>query len=474
MAQVLVVDDDPFVREYVKNALERLGHEVVSAESMETASAVHFSQRFDVAIVDVCLPDGDGLEMLSLLRREPGAPEVIVLTGQGDPDTAEGAMRGGAWDFIVKPCSLDRMTHSLRRALEYRSQKRGTAEPKLQCRHIVGNSPQLRECLQQAAVAAANRLDVLITGETGTGKDVLARAIHESSADANRPFVVVDCAALPSSLAESLLFGHVRGAFTGANTSRQGLIRQAHGGTLFLDEVGELPPDVQSTFLRVLQERKYRPVGAHHEESSRFRLIAATNRNLGDMTESGQFRSDLLFRLKALEVCLPPLRERTGDIASLAVHLLARLARDNGEDVKGASPEFLAVLAAYDWPGNIRELRNILKTAMHSAGGCPTLHPHHLPVEFKVRYARGAMGGRVQQAEKEEPYVSFSPQGGDGGTPLPWKAYRRQAMECAERAYVRSLMEYADGDSKRAMALSGLKSARFYQLLREHWREASS
>ncbi|GAB6175772.1 sigma-54 dependent transcriptional regulator [Desulfobaculum senezii] len=466
MARVLVVDDDPFVRDYMKNALTRQGHDITAAASCERARAASTAQAFDIVILDVRLPDGDGLAMLPALRGRHGGPEVIVLTGANDPDVAERAMRGGAWDFIVKPCSLDRMTHSLRRALQYRGQRDSGSAPRLHGCDIVGSSPALRECLEQAARAAQTRADVLITGETGTGKDLIARCIHRSSAQASRPFVVVDCAALPQGLAESLLFGHVRGAFTGADMTRAGLIKQAHGGTLFLDEVGELPLDVQSTFLRVLQERRFRPVGASHEEESDFRLIAATNRDLDVMTATGAFRDDVLFRLKSLVLRLPPLRHRREDIASLAVYLLARLAHEAGEPVKGASPEFLGVLAASDWPGNVRELRQVLGAAALAAGSEPTLYPHHLPVEFKVRYARCAVGDTAQAEQS-------APCGGDAVEVFPgqpWKEYRRMVMEDAERRYIRSLMAFVEGDAKRAMALSGLKSARFYQLLRQYWR----
>ncbi|NJB67709.1 two-component system NtrC family response regulator [Desulfobaculum xiamenense] len=467
MASVLVVDVDPFIREYLRNALERTGHIVSAVESVEAAGMAGLTRRFDVAFLDANLPDGDAIGMLGAFRNRLDGPETIVLSSMADPDLAERAMRAGAWDFIVKPCSLDRLTHSLRRALMYRAKRSEALPPRLRNCGIVGNSAAIRQCLEQAGLAAAGRADVLITGETGTGKDIFARAIHQSSALANRPFVVVDCAALPSGLAESILFGHVRGAFTGADTTRSGLIRQADGGTLFLDEVGELPPEVQSTFLRVLQERRYRPVGARHEEASDFRLIAATNRELADMTAAGRFRSDLLFRLNSFVLRLPPLRERREDIAALAVHLLAREARRDCCEVKGASPEFLAVLAAHDWPGNVRELVHVLRAAILAAGGEPTLHPQHLPVELKVCYMRGAMGDAGESAQDREP------QGHVSGQPMAWREYRRRVLDEAERRYMADIMRHAGGDARRAMELSGLKSARFYQLLRQHGRDLS-
>ena len=417
---------------------------------------------FDVVLLDLNLPDGHGLQALPSITGSSGRPEVIIITGEGDPDGAELAFTHGAWDFIQKPFVMKDVALPLMRALQFRQEKLGQAQSlTFERQGIVGHSPALRAALDQAAHAAASQANLLITGETGTGKEIFARAIHANGSLAKGNFVVVDCSALPETLVEGILFGHSKGAFTGADSDRQGLVHQANGGTLFLDEVGELPLGVQKNFLRVLQEHRFRPVGGTKEQESRFRLIAATNRHLPDMVAEGRFREDLLFRIQALSIHLPPLRERPDDIKDLVFHQLSRLARQYHQDVKGFSPEFLDLLLAYAWPGNVRELFNVLDSALAAAGDFPTLYPKHMPPQLRLGGVREDRWPATA-SETAKPDISHASE-----LP-PLRQYRAQVMEKAEGAYLKRLWELAQGDLPRACAISGLSQPRLYGLLRQH------
>ncbi|MBW1961801.1 MAG: sigma-54-dependent Fis family transcriptional regulator, partial [Deltaproteobacteria bacterium] len=302
------------------------------------------------------------------------------------------------------------------------------------------------------------RASVLITGETGTGKELVAHAIHHNSSLAENPFVVVDCAALPGSLVESILFGHERGAFTGADKARVGLIKQADGGTLFLDEVAELPIDVQSRFLRVLQEKRFRPVGSKQEVKSDFRLLAATNRNLKRMVREGTFREDLLFRLQAMVVDLPPLRERTEDIRDLAFYYTARICDRYGIGIKGFSPEFFETLTTYNWPGNVRELINALEQSIAVAHDEPTLFPIHLPDHIRIQMAYALLDKKVPKkhyAKKISKNKEFIPK-------------LRKLLEITEQQYLEDLMSITKGNVRDACRISGLSRSRFYDRLKKY------
>ena len=368
MAEILIIDDDDLICQSMSHVARRQGHEVTCAHSigagMETASR----QQFDLVFLDVRLPDGNGLEALPALKGTASSPEIVIMTGFGDPQGAELAIKSGAWDYIEKGSSAKEITLSLERALAYRKQKLGDGECRnvvvLKRDEIIGNSPKLKACLDLIAQASVSDANVLITGETGTGKELFARAVHQNSRRADGCFVVVDCAALPETLIESLLFGHEKGSFTGAEQAREGLVRQAHRGTLFLDEIGELPLSMQKAFLRVLQERRFRPVGSQREVESDFRLVAATNRDLDLMVKQGKFRDDLLFRIRSFIIELPPLRERPEDVKELVRFFLDRLCERYGIAAKGVSPEFLKTMVAYPWPGNVRELANALESTV--------------------------------------------------------------------------------------------------------------
>ena len=391
MGYVLIIDDDEIFAKMLSALVKSLGHEATYALTLKDGLRVAATGRADVVFLDVRLPDGTGLEVLPKIREIPSPPEVIIITGAGDPDGAELAIKNGAWDYIEKLFSTERITLSLVRALEYREGKKARKPVALKLEGIIGSGPKMRACFDLLAQAANSEANVLLYGETGTGKELFARAIHANSPRASRNFVVVDCAALPENLIESALFGHEKGAFTGADKAQIGLVKQADGGTLFLDEVGELPPVMQKAFLRVLQERRFRPLGGREQESD-FRLVAATNRDLPQMVKSGQFRKDLLFRLQAITFNLPPLRELRKDFREISLYHLDRLCQKYGLSPKGFSPDFFEALEAHNWPGNVRELINTLDKALAEARFDPVLFPRHLPLHIRVMVTRAAVG----------------------------------------------------------------------------------
>jgi two-component system NtrC family response regulator len=417
------------------------------------------SGNYDVVFLDVRMPDGSGLEVLPKLKEMPSHPEVIIITGAGDPDGAELAILNGAWDYIEKQSSIKKMTLALSRAMQYRQEKK--AKPPmvaLKLEGIVGKSPQMRACYDILAQAAESDANVMIVGETGTGKELFARAIHANSARANKPFVVVDCAAMPESLVESALFGYEKGAFTGADRPQVGLIKQADGGTLFLDEVGELPLVMQKAFLRVLQERRFRPLGARQEVESNFRLVVASNRDFDQLIAEGLFRKDLLFRLRAITLELPPLRDHMEDLRDLVMYHTARLCDSYGLAPKGFSPEFFDCLMAYDWPGNVRELVNTLERALAAAKYEPTLYPSHLPSHIRVKVVRGAVS-KDSPAKDEPPRAAALPK---------LKEFREAAIARAEKQYLQDLMAFTGHDIKEACRVSALSMPRLYALLKKH------
>jgi two-component system NtrC family response regulator len=464
MANILIIDDDTLICTTLSNMVSGKDHTPTCAFTLKEGLAIARSASFDVVFLDVRLPDGSGLDILSKIRETSSSPEVIILTGFGDVDGAELAIKHGAWDYLDKNSSIDEIILSLERALQYRAERQSKARPTaLKLEGIVGSSPKMRACIELLAQAAGSDANVLVTGESGTGKELFSWAIHNNSPRANRNFVVVDCAALPETIVESVLFGHERGAFTGADKSKIGLITQANGGTLFLDEVGELPASIQGSFLRAIQERRFRPVGSVKEVTSDFRLIAASNRNLDEMVQEGRFRKDLLYRLKAFTITLPPLREHPEDIGELATYYLTTISRRHGKGMKGFSPEFSDTLLDYDWPGNVRELINALERAIAAAGDSPTLFPAYLPTEIRIKVKRD------QVEEEGEEVAALKPVTGRSGKPLPTiQEHREAAVAEAERQYLQELIAHTEGDIKEACEVSGLSRSRLYGLLKRH------
>jgi len=476
MAKILIIDDDKAMCKAIALFLERVGYQTTSAFTLAQGLEKTQSDGYDVVFLDVLMPDGNGLHVLGEIGSAPSRPEIIVMTAAGDAEGAEFAIKNGAWDYIEKSASVKDIVLPLTRALQYRHEKLSkTPSVALKRERIIGNSSKIKACLDLVARASVSDANVLLTGETGTGKELFARAIHSNrprddrgalahamqtkNKAPDRNFVVVDCTALPETLIESVLFGHEKGAFTGADKARDGLIKQADGGTLFLDEVGELAMGIQKAFLRVLQERKYRPIGGKTEEESDFRLIAATNRDLDQMAEKGEFRKDLLFRLKTLTIELPPLRERREDIKDLARFHVARLCKRYGTETKGFSPDFFHALESYNWPGNVRELVNTLEASLSAAGKAPTLFARHLPVHIRVSMARASVAKQSAPSGLRE--------GTDPPPPhiIPKLRELRQSLE---KTYLQELIAQVDSDMKKACELSGLSRSHLYDLIAKY------
>ncbi len=459
MAMVLIVDDEEPMCRLLSSVVEALGHQPVCVSTLRDAQDELQKRHYDLVFLDVFLPDGNGLKQLSRFRETRSRPEIIIITGAGGAEAAQVALKSGAWDFIQKPASVSELELSLIRALQYRELKQAdSALEAIRVDGIVGQCPAFVRCLQQAARAATSDVTVLITGETGTGKELVARAIHANSFRAQAQFVVVDCTVIPQNLVESTLFGQVRGAFTGAEKESKGLVGQAHGGTLFLDEVGELDISVQKAFLRVLQEKKYRQVGGREELESDFRLVAATNRDLEALVKRGRFRQDLLHRLMALHIHLPPLRDRGDDIKALVMYHTARICAKYGWEIKGFSPETLDTLAKYSWPGNIRELVNTLESMIVTAHPAPILYPVHLPHQIRTHPFKNPPA-----SDSSTP--AMPPGGWQWPDPLPTI---KEARAFSEKMYLQELVRRCGKDIPKACMVSGLSRSQLYELLKRH------
>ena len=392
MPRILIVDHSPAFCDMLGAIILGLGHTVDYATTISDGLASVHACDIDVLFLNASLSDGNGIDALPKFRACPSMPEIIITVDTSDPDSAERAIRQGAWEYVEKSAAVDTIILPLIRALDYREKKpaRGKNKEtrKLNRSNIIGSGPGLNRCLDIVSEAAASDASALLYGETGVGKEVFARCIHENSDRAAGPFVAVDCASLSRTLAGSFLFGHKKGAFTGADKDKEGLVLQANKGTLFLDEVGELPLAMQKMFLRVLQEHRFRPVGGRNELISDFRLICATNRNLEEMANKGTFRSDLLFRMRTVVMPIPPLRERTEDIEDLTTHYVHRICGKYGMPAKPLSPDVLDSLRRHQWPGNVRELMHTLERAVLAAQDTPMLFARHLPDHIRISIAR--------------------------------------------------------------------------------------
>jgi two-component system NtrC family response regulator len=463
LAKILIIDDEPDLCSILARKLRASSHEVDCAHTLQDGLLKAAGGGYDVVYLDVRLPDGNGLDEISGIRNVRSKPEVIIMTGRGDPDGAELAIKNGAWDYIEKPSSVSNMILPMVRALQYRGMVlAGKPAVELKREGLVGNSQKMQACLNQIAQAAVSDASVLVQGETGTGKELIAWAIHNNSVRANRNFVVVDCASLSETLVESMLFGHTRGAYTGADSAHDGLIRQADGGTLFLDEIGELSLSIQKSFLRVLQERRFRPLGASQEIGSDFRLVAATNRNLDKLVQAGQFRSDLLYRVRSFQIGSPTLRERSEDITDLAAYHTMKICERYHFDIKGISPELLEMLKVYPWPGNVRELVSTLERMVAVARRESTLIPKHLPENVRISVARAL----VSRESGPPPAVENSE--GQPEACLTWDAFRKKAIAKADRQYLQNLLRLSGKDIRTAMSLSGLSRSRLYEILKKY------
>ena len=475
MTRILIIDDDIEACDTMASLVSRLAYHADKAHTLKEGLILADRGEYDVIFLDVYLPDGNGLDILPALMAINDPPEVIILTGKGNPDGAELAIKGGVWDYLLKPTSVRDITLTLNRALKYRKEKKGSAANKeLTISGVIGNSSEIKACIALTAKASNSDANVLLTGETGTGKELFATIIHKNSNRSSAGFVVVDCASLTESLIESTLFGHLKGSFTGAQLDRQGLIKAADGGTLFLDEVSEMPLSIQKVFLRVLQERQFRPVGATKEQTSNFRLIAATNRNLDQMVEEGRFRSDLLFRIKTMRIHLPALRHRTKDIQELAEYRVKQLCKTFGLEDKEIGEDFSNTLNEYSWPGNVRELFNTLENAVIDAGQETTLYAMHLPRSLRIQVAKAQItkltGARVIEG-KNSPTTPFVQNLGQKifedifDHPLP---PLKEFKNTAEETYLGELIRQCGGNIQKIMDVSGLSRSHFYSLLKKY------
>ncbi|MBN9051176.1 MAG: sigma-54-dependent Fis family transcriptional regulator [Rhizobiales bacterium] len=372
-ARILIVDDDPVQRRLLEAMVQRFGYGTQTLDGGDAAARLLTGPEaagIDGVVLDLVMPDLDGLGVLAKMREAGCTIPVIVQTAHGGIDNVVSAMRAGAADFIVKPASPERLQVSLRNALQTRAlsgelaRVKRSREGTLTFTDVISRAPAMRPVLRAAEKAATSDIPALIEGESGTGKELIARAIHGSGARRAKPFVAVNCGAIPENLVESTLFGHERGAFTGATDKHTGKFIEADGGTLFLDEIGELPLAAQVKLLRALQEGEVEPVGARKPVKVNVRIISATNRDLISEVKAARFREDLFYRLNVFPVYVPPLRQRADDIADLARHFLARFAAEEGKPVRGISAEAMAMLDAFAWPGNVRQLENTMFRAV--------------------------------------------------------------------------------------------------------------
>jgi DNA-binding NtrC family response regulator len=377
---VLVVDDELIVRESLGSWFRDDGYEVTTADSGREALRLVAEHAFEIALLDIKMPGMDGLELQRRLREASPGTTVIIMTAFASVDTAVRALKAGAYDYIVKPFDPDELSSLVRRASEHRRlREQGTIVAAEDPRDmIIGDSASMRRVLALVESVASTDATVLIQGESGTGKELVAKAVHAISPRRFSPFVVVHCGALAESLLESELFGHEKGAFTGASARHKGKFEQAQGGTIFLDEIGDISPKVQVELLRVLEEKRVTRVGGKEAVDVDFRIVAATNRDLRAMVDDGSFREDLFYRLNVVAIELPPLRERPGDIPKLANHLLARSCVAMGKPAMRFAPEALEALSQHHWPGNVRELQNAVERGV-VLGSPPTIEPLDLP-----------------------------------------------------------------------------------------------
>jgi len=388
--KLLFADDERSLQELMRLELPRMGHQVTVCPDGTTAIAALERNTYDCILVDLDMPGADGIEVIAHAKRLSPETEAVVITGKGSMESAIAALRHGTFEYLTKPCKLAEVEAVLRRVAERRELARNNRALKQRLHRLegssdlIGDSPAIERVRRLIDKVAPTHSTVLVLGETGTGKELVARALHEKSQRAESPFVPINCGALPENLIESELFGHRKGAFTGAAEHRRGLFEVADGGTVFLDEIGELPKSLQATLLRFLESGEIRRVGDNQSFRCDVRVICATNRDLAEMVAAGEFREDLWFRINAFEIPLPPLRDRKEDIAMLAQHLAARFGASAGADGQLVAPDAVKTLEQHTWPGNVRELANVIEHALILCDR-PPIRAEHLPTHLGTR-----------------------------------------------------------------------------------------
>ncbi|RUL89259.1 sigma-54-dependent transcriptional regulator [Tautonia sociabilis] len=459
--RILFADDEAHLRDLMERELPRLGHEVTACPDGQSAIRALERGRFDAALLDIQMPGLSGIEVLEKLRQLSPETQVILMTGHATVDTAVQALRLGAFDYLTKPCKWAELEVVLNRIAERRdmANKAAALETRLKAAEggsptLVGESAAMREVRRLIDTVAPTDATVLILGETGTGKDLIARTLHERSLRADQSFVPVNCGALPENLIESELFGHRKGAFTGAETNRKGLFEVANGGTLFLDEVGELTKGLQVKLLRFLESGEIRRVGENEPFRADVRVLCATNRDLREMVAEDQFREDLYFRINTFEIHSPPLRDRKEDIPLLAAHMLQRYAGRRPGPMPELTNEAIDALLAHDWPGNVRELANAIERATILAGGGP-IRAEHLPTQGMVR--------RPAAASSSPGASSSSPMGGPHFS-IP---EGNPTLRDLEMHYIQVVLEKHNGNKPAASKELGISLKTLYNKINQ-------
>jgi two-component system, NtrC family, response regulator AtoC len=453
--ELLVVDDEPEEGQLLADMLKRKGVEATVVESAEAALEVLATRAFSAVIADVNLGGGmSGLELCEKMRETMPETPVIVITGVRAIEIAVGAIRAGAYDFVTKPIAPDVLVIAVERAAEHGRLRTEVRRLRVEAaagkpiHGILGGSPALRDVVELIRRVADSDATVLVTGESGTGKELISRAVHDLGPRKDKPFVAINCAAVPAGLIESELFGHLKGAFTDAKRSRPGLFAQAAGGTVFLDEIGELPMEMQPKLLRVLQERKVRPVGGEEETPIDCRVVCATNRDLEGEVEAGRFREDLFYRVNVVGIRVPPLRERGSDVLVLANHFATQIAERTGRPVLGISPEAGRRMLDYDWPGNVRELENCIERAVALCRG--------------VEIAVDDLPEKVRAHQPTRMIV-----GGDDASDLVTLAEM-------EQRYVRKVLAAVNGNKSQAARVLGIDRRSLYRRLESRSDDSSA
>jgi DNA-binding NtrC family response regulator len=476
---ILIVDDDPVQRRLLEAAITRAGMAAVTAPGGQPALDLLNGPRgdqFTLVLLDLVMPDMDGLAVLGKLKASCSTVPVIVLTARGGIDSAVEAMRAGACDFLVKPASPERITVSIRNALKIGTlagevtRLRKRADNRLDFDELVGVSAAMRQVIRLGQRAAQSNIPILIEGESGVGKELIARAIQGSSERAGRPFITVNCGAIPESLVESILFGHERGSFTGASEKHLGKFQEADGGTLFLDEIGELRLDMQVKLLRALQQGDIDPIGSKRPVKVDVRIISATNRDLAERTREGNFREDLYYRLNVFPIRVPPLRERREDIAELARHFIARFAAEENKPIAGLSPEAGALLERFDWPGNVRQLENTIFRAVVLCDSA-ILEVCDFP---QIAAATGVEilprpGQATPAANHQPPLASAPPPGGNPRFAISaaTESGHLRRLEDIEGDIIRMAIEHYDGHMSEIARRLGIGRSTLYRKLKD-------
>jgi DNA-binding NtrC family response regulator len=479
---ILIVDDDPIQRRLLEAAVMRMGYRTILADGGQAAlSLLRSRKEISLVILDLVMPDMDGFTILKRMREGGSSVPVIVQTAQGGLDTVITAMRLGAFDFVVKPVSPERLQVSIANALKVGALEgeikriRLSASGQLTFRDLVTRSEAMDRAIKLGQKAAASNIPILIEGESGVGKEMLARAIQGSGERRGKPFVAVNCGAIPDNLAESILFGHEKGSFTGATDKHLGKFVEADGGTLFLDEVGDLSPEIQVKLLRAVQEGEVDPIGGKKPVKVDIRLISATNRNLIDLVKAGQFREDLFYRLHVFPISLPPLRKRREDIPVLVRHFLTRFTAEEGRpQIKSVAPSALALLGSYDWPGNIRQLENAVFRAVVLCDGTELTVDDFPQIQAQVKEMEGGLARRDEApAQKPEP-VPDSPMMSDRFGLVQGIDEQGQIRPLAEieEAMIRLAITHYGGQMSEVARRLGIGRSTLYRKLREYGIDA--